>query len=391
MIIAAAVSGHPGRLWLSGILRYMAEKQVRWNWRLLRNESDLTREGLRCALDDRIDGFILASPRAADVVTGLKNGRYPIVITGIHDISEFQRRRKNVTMIGADNRAIGKMAAEHLTWASSFRSFAFIGPRAKRPWAELRREGFVKQLGVRGLTCFEYGRIDDGPGQERLKAFIRSLPKPAGVFASHDDRALEIAGLCRELGVPIPGQVALIGVDDDPVVCESGGMSLTSIDQDCEQVGYQAASILDGIMSRRGRCCREQVISSGIPRLVPRHSTEPDSRQASLVQNALAVIHREVLDGLSVSDLASRMGVSRRLLDMRFRDLQGQSVSALMKELRLKEARRLLAQTKEPIERIPLRCGYSGNCSLKRAFKAAYGVTMREFRKKSKPLSSCVA
>lgn len=382
VVIAANVSGYPGRLWLSGILRYMAEKKVQWNWRLLRNECDLTLEGLRRATDDCLDGVILATPRATESIKGLSSGKYALVVVGTHAIDNFMASRGNVTMIGADNLAIGKLAAGHLLWASSFESYAYIGPRGVRPWAELRRQGFEEVLQARGLACVVYDRVDDGRGQKSLLDFVRNLPKPAAIFASHDDRALEVAGVCRELGVSIPGQVSLIGVDDDPVVCESGGMSLTSIEQGCEEVGHRAAACLDEMMRRKHN--RSRVVHCGSPKVVMRHSTEPDSRQAKLVQEALGIIHREVFQGLSVPDLARRLGVSRRLLDLRFQELQGRPVSALMRELRLAEARRMLSQTQEPIDGIALRCGYPGNCSLKRAFKDAYGVSMRDFRKSAR-------
>lgn len=357
----------------------MAEKQVNWNWRLLRREHDFSQENMKRVVRDSLDGIILANPNALSAAKCLEHCRFPAVLIGMQDVADQMAGRENVVLIGADNREIGKIVAEHLIWSRTFDSYAFVGPREDRAWARLRLKGFSERLLCRGERCLTYYERDDGIGQKRLAAFLRDLPKPAAVFTAYDDRALEVAGVCRELGIAVPGQISLVGVDNDPVICESGGMSLTSVDQDCDEIGYRAAEVLDQMMTAR-RNHPLKVLCCGNPKVVVRHSTEPDSRQARLVQEALAIIRKEAFEGVTAEMIAARLGVSRRLLDLRFRELQGRGVAAVIRTVRLAEVKRLLMMTGEPIGKIAAACGYGSDESMKRAFRESCGMSARDFR-----------
>lgn len=274
VVIAANMASCPGREWLSGILRYMAERRTNWSWRLLRSERELSAESLARLSKDGLDGFILANPLVDDAATRLSRSRFPLVIVGKQIVPDPIAKRRNVAMISADNGYIGKLAAGHFLHVGGFASFGFIGTKTRRAWSSLRLEGYSGELKRHGISCVAYSRCDDGIGRRYLSEFLALLPKPAAVFAAWDYRALDVTGVCRECGISIPGQISLIGVDNDPVVCESAGMSLTSIDQGGEEIGYKAAEILDRMMSR-GRITGTRCFCCGSPRVVPRHSTNP--------------------------------------------------------------------------------------------------------------------
>jgi len=198
-------------------------------------------------------------------------------------------------------------------------------------------------------------------------------------MADHDTRAAQVIECCRRLGLKIPKQVSLIGVDNDRVICDFTVPPLSSISLDHEQVGVRAAAQLAAMMLRKAPSKRKTV-KCPAKTVVVRETTRPLSPSGQLVHNALAFIDLHACEGIRVTDVVKHLGVSRALADLRFREVENRSILDTIIDRRLAEVVRLLFSTHYSITRISLVCGFKNPKHLKRLFKSRYGSSMREYR-----------
>ena len=175
----------------------------------------------------------------------------------------------------------------------------------------------------------------------------------------------------------------MLGVDDNTLICEHTIPPLSSIRPDFEEEGFQAAKILDEMMS--GKSIAVRTVRCGVKSIANRQSTAQVSHAGHLVQRALAYISKHACEGISAIDVVRHLRVSRALADRRFRELQKTSINEAVVERQLAEVCRRLIATNEPIEKITFECGWSSPNYPKRLFKRRYRMTMREFRR----LNSC--
>ena len=178
--------------------------------------------------------------------------------------------------------------------------------------------------------------------------------------------------------IKIPKDIAILGVDNDTLICENAQPRLSSVQPDFGNEGHLAAEILDQMMN--GKETSSSTVLVGVTRIVQRESTAEQSHAGLLVQKALAYIDRHALEGIGVNDVVQHLNCSRRLADLRFRELQGTSIMQTIIEKRLDEVRRRLAGTKEKIDAIASACGFDNSNYLKNLFKKRFGMSMREFR-----------
>ena len=206
-----------------------------------------------------------------------------------------------------------------------------------------------------------------------LISWLKSLPKPCGILASCDDRAYEVIDVCHEIGIRIPQEIGILGVNNDPILCENSDPKISSIQPDFKREGYLAARAID-------RMPKERIICVGVKQVVHRESTYPMSNSGKLVQKALAYIEKNATRKMTTLDVATHLHVSRSLLDLRFRELQGESVHDAIQGRRLNEVKRRLLSTRDSIEKISVDCGWENINSLKNLFHKATGKSMREWR-----------
>ena len=213
-----------------------------------------------------------------------------------------------------------------------------------------------------------------------LVKWLKALPKPCGILAACDDRAFEVLDVCREAEIKVPAEIGILGVNNDPLLCENSDPKLSSIQPDFIGEGRLAAEILEAMMSGGEIDSRKSVRLVGIRSVIHRESTVPQSEAGRFVQKVLAYISREAMKGIGVEDVARRFKVSRSLLELRFRELQGESVYEAMLRIRLDEVKRRLRQTNEPISEITAACGWENPAPPKALFKRRFGISMREYR-----------
>lgn len=375
VLVALPTANAAARQKLRGIYRYVTEGHD-WDIQLIRNNEELTTSTIRNAEQGGIDGFIMSMPDAADALRQAARTTIPLVAIEI-DPHVIRPRRRSIVHLRTDNVGIGRAAAGHFRRLGYFRSFAFVPDLRNRSWSQARGFGFTEALSHRqaDVRIFQISKSNADIIQP-LAAFLDRLPKPLGVFAAWDYVAAQTLSACRMHGLDVPQQVSIIGVDNDEFVCESTKPALSTILVDREQQGHDAAVALNALMCGR----RPQAPICRVARVIERESTAPLTPSGSLVERALDLINDHALGGLVPADVAQHLGVSRRLLDLRFAELGSDTLAAAIRARKLKEVRRLLQTTALSDVRIAAACGFRNANALRNLFRSLHGESLRSWR-----------
>ena len=376
VVIALKMSGIAGQGKLAGIFRFLHEKYADnsiWDIHLVRSRNDLTEKTLSDAIQNGSDGFILSIPDVEESATPISQTSIPTIIMDIHS-EAMEKREKNIVFIRNSAEDIGRAAANFFMGQGVARSYAFLHSHPVTDWSKNRFLAFKRTLNDAGLWCEE---LFEPSAASKLK-------RPAAVFAAHDDRAFELIKHLSGKRIRVPGGVAVLGVDNDALICENAGTRISSVQPDFEKEGFLAAETLDTMMA--GGAAPERTILVGVKEIVHRESTSEQSNAGRLVQKAAAYIDRHALEGITVGDVVRHLKCSRRLADLRFHELHGRSILETITERRLDEVKRRLAGTKEKIDSIALACGYANPNYLKNLFRKKFGMSMRDFRNSTKAM-----
>jgi LacI family transcriptional regulator len=337
----------------------------------------------------RGDG-IIADFDAPRIATAVSKAGIPIV--GFGGGYGWHNPASTAPYFFANNVAIARMAFEHLV-ERGFRNFAFCGfPRtAINGWSEERASAFADYVAKAGFTCATYrGRHKTSRAWESLYLalcrWLESLPKPLGLMAANDKRARQVVEACRIAGLRIPDDVAVVGVDNDEMLCELSHPSLSSIEQGCRQLGYQAAALLDEMMCGKEPRRREFLVD---PEAVfTRHSSDVLVMDDSVAAAVLAVVREQACSGAKVDDIVRSMPLSRSTLERRFKRAVGRSVSDELRRVRLERAKNLVSKTSLPLKEIAARCGFTTVQHMTALFHQMAGQPPAEFRRCSHLWSS---
>ncbi len=370
VLVVLWLAGSAGRKQLTGILQYVNAGHP-WSIRLISDPKDFTDEAIRKAEADGTHGLLVHAN--AQVGTALARSTVPTVLLDFPPPA-LRNRKKSIALILDGDEQIGQTAAEYFLRLGNFASFAFVPDEQNRGWSRLRERGYKTTLGAHSRPCQTYG-ASKGP----LADWLLALPKPAAVFTAYDLRAQETIEACKEAKLSIPRQVAVLGVDNDELICDYTSPSISSIRIDHETLGAEAAKLLDRLMDApSGRSPKPVFMPAGT--VVERESTAPTAPTARLVARALSFISAHAADGISVADVVSHLGVSRRLADARFGAVTGTSIRRAIEDRRLALVRERLKTTRLTIEKISRLCGYANTQRLKYVFKARFGISMSQWR-----------
>jgi LacI family transcriptional regulator len=205
------------------------------------------------------------------------------------------------------------------------------------------------------------------------------MKKPVAIFALNDDLASSTINECRKLKLSVPDDVAIIGFGNDAMTCENHRPTISSVEPDFEKQGYLAAMHLERMMSARTASPRIEE-SVGIKRIISRGSTHKVPNNESLVRRAMVFIKANIREPISVRDVISYLGTSRRLAEIRFREVRNETILDAIRNLRLQMTKSELVSSQDPIARICERCGWQSENTPKRLFKECFGMTMSEYR-----------
>ena len=372
VIIGLRLEGIIGRRLLSGILSYL-DAVSDWDIRFAYGLEDLKRmaPGANGLLVDHLSDE-LEFDRLFDIP--IPTVRFNTKVPSAMDVRH--------AFVHVDDGAIGFTAADYLFGLGSFRSFGFVPAHGNRFWSEKRGRAFALRLAQRGQDCRSYSVGTGAPEEDiaRLAEWIKALPKPTALFAAWDSRAVETLEACHKAHVNVPRQAVLIGVDNDEITCEHATPPLTSIEPDTEREGYEGARLLDLLM-RRHSPKHKRVILGPVKRIVERTSTRPPAPATQLIRRALDFIRSDAVKGIRPDDVAKRIGVSRSLLDLRFRELEGGTVGEYIQETRLTQLAGLVQRTRRSLTDLTRECGFPSVNSAKEIFRKRYGMSMRDYRK----------
>ncbi len=281
-----------------------------------------------------------------------------------------------------DDFLTGGEAAAHLK-ACGFQRFAFLGVSGTG-WSEERRRGFTHGISsavpafTRGLAWWENPR--ESP--TALADFLSGLELPTALFACNDTTGLRATELAHRLGIPVPEGLAILGVDNEDILCELASPTLSSIMLDCEAIGFHAAVVMDAVLDGSGPA--EGSRASIPPRQVAeRESTRIFSCQDPIVARAVTFIRARTHEGIDVGDVVRMAAASRRSLEMRFRAAMGRTIHEEIVRTRLTRARRLLKGTTLTMEKVAAGSGFGAVQRFHSIFRRAEGMSPGEWRRRS--------
>ena len=382
VVVALRMAGIAGQDKLNGIFNFLSEGR-RWQLIIYRTKHEFTAEVVEHELSRGTDGFIVGIPGTDDALGVLAATDIPTVVMNVSG-GGIEKRTKNIALVKSDSQAVGREAANALLKQGVYKSYGYAGYRTDDDWSRERGIAFRDALEKAGFVgrMFDITHYKDKvEDKATLIKWLGELPKPCGILAACDDRAFELVDVCREAGIKVPAEVGVLGVNNDPILCENAEPKLSSVQPDFIAEGRVAAELLETMMSGGGIPARKRVSLVGIRAVVHRESTVPQSDAGKFVQKVMAYISKEALKGIGVDAVARRFKVSRSLLELRFGELQRESVYEAMLRIRLDEVKRRLRQTRDPISEITAACGWKNSAPPKTLFKKRFGVSMREYRK----------
>jgi len=288
--------------------------------------------------------------------------------------------------VETDDVAIAGLVADHLR-ACGLRHFAFCGVRGFN-WSRWRGEAFAAAVRQLGHACamHQHPAPDDPAAswdaeQDALAEWLRSLPKPVGVMAAYDPVGQRLLAACVAAGLAVPEEVAVVGVDDDELLCELADPPLTSVAPDTRRTAYAAAHLLDALIAGRVAVPAGAAAVRVPPRgLVARRSTDVTAVDDPRLAQALRLIRDRAGCGLGVADLVAAAGMPRRTFESCFRRQLGRSPHAELARWRLARVSDLLRDTDLTLDAIAEQCGFAHAEYVSALFKRSTGLSPRDFR-----------
>jgi LacI family transcriptional regulator len=290
-------------------------------------------------------------------------------------------------LVHVDNGAIARMAATHLL-ERGLQHFGFFGIAGEN-WSEERYAAFCVavapvqkgssqvpsyQLRRDALTRRSWEQVEN-----KLARWVAALPKPVGVLVCSDQRGPQFLEACRRAGVAVPEDVAVIGVDNDEPLCEVCSPPLSSVEASHIAVGYEAAALLDKLL--RGVVSPRKPLLIAPEQVITRLSTQMLAVSDPAIVSALQIIREHAHEGVHVDEIARHAGLSRSVLQRRFRSALKRSVHQEILAVRIKRARELLIKTTLPLAIVAERAGFKHQEYMGAVFKARLGKTPAKVRR----------
>lgn len=291
--------------------------------------------------------------------------------------------------VETDHARVGRRAADYFL-AKGYTSFAYCG-FAGTAYSDLRRDAFVARLRENGHACAVFAKTElpdasvvfrESPNNPQdsstLARWLKSLAFPVAVFCANDLRALQLLQLAHDLGIDVPRQAAILGTDNDTLLCTFSTPPLSSIDPNARDVGYAAARLLQAAMdnppTRKGRPAFR--VSPGD--LYERTSTEHHPTTPEWFADALVHIDRNLARPITAADVVAITGKSSTAVEKRFRAAFNLSVGRYILSQKMQEAARLLARSDLSVKEVAARTGFNSPQYFCRAYRSFYGRAPRK-------------
>ena len=319
------------------------------------------------------------------------------MIAHVHDGSMAQKIKKTgiptiikgyriagYPLISTDNRAIGNIGAEHLL-ERGFHHFAYVG-YDEVYWSMERYDAFTQRLQQESydVSYYQPPRVKSKRAWDKeiaqMARWLESLPKPLGVMACVDDRSQHVLQACKMAGLDIPSEVAILGVDNDELVCQLANPQLSSIALAAERAGYESAELLDRWM--HGEDVSDHHIVTSPTHVITRQSTDVMAMEDRMVAKALQYIRSHASEPIQVTDVIDATSISRRALQKRFQATLGRTILDEIRHTRVELVAEMLIQTNLSIAHIALAYGYPGIDHIARSFRQIKRMSPLAYRKR---------
>lgn len=290
------------------------------------------------------------------------------------NVSNFCEGADRLPTVLPDDTAIGRMGAEYLL-SLGFTRLGFCWP-GNMPYGELRIEAFrarADEAGVETIEC--------NIAREDLGNWLAKIRKPIGIMGCNDDWAHRALNLCGRQGIKVPDEVAILGVDNDELFNTLVTPSLSSVAIPAEEIGFQAAQMLERILEGQRLETQRQLLAP--LRIVPRESTDVLNVADPDVVTAIRFIRANSGIPLQVDEVVEAVPLSRRSLERRFRELLGHSISDEICKAHLERAKQLLSTTDLPMSQVAASCGFVSSTRLGIVFRSALGESPTEYRRRA--------
>lgn len=328
------------------------------------------------------DGVITTSPQPTHSLR-LREAGIPVIDLGTGRDAHETRG----LLIDSDHQQVGVLAAEHFI-SKGHRHFAFLG-YSDHPVSSEREEGFSRTLADQGFEALRHHTPErTARSFESLHKgdheFINSLPRPCALFCCWDEVAYRAVHTALDLGIAVPEDLAVLGVDNDPVFCNTARIPLSSIDPDITQMGFLTASWLEALMNGEDFKTINLARSVGPKELVVRQSSALEAVGDPLVRQFLEMLRRPQPGMLTIEELSAKCHVSRRLLEQRVKAATGKTPRQLL-SLNLVEAiKRFLVQTDYTLAHIADLLGFEHSERLSHLFRRETGMPPGEYRRQAR-------
>lgn len=380
VLVIQETSVQPGRDKLRGIFKY-SHLYGPWHVHLVQG---LSGEHKPASANEwkTYDG-IIAGQMMLGLADALKQTRKPMVLMDPLDVvtapgSPFARLSCTLD----DSEAVGYAGASYFL-EQGYQYLAYVGEALSRSWSVYRGESFMRHVAAAGRE----GHLFNCPStvtsqkeaEKHLTAWLAEIPKPVALMAAMDTRAIEVIRLCDGIGLRVPTDVAVLGVDNDELICNGSIPTLSSIQRDTEACGFTAAQMLDRLMRRE--VYKREVVRYGVQEIFTRDSTRMKGDTTdSVAMRAREFIRINAGESIGVPEIVRHLKVSRRHLEVRFRAAFNHSLLEEIQAVRLERAAKLLKETDLSLTEVCTRSGYQTDVHLRRVFKKHYGANMRAYR-----------
>ena len=364
-----------GRQLIMGIARY---SRLNGPWSFYKEPVDL-KSSIPHLTGWKPDGIIM---RDSLITKELLKLRIPTILA-IHN----SKYPKELPVIKTDSPSIAKIASDHFL-GKGLKNYAFCG-FDDYDWSKERKFYFIRYIKNAGYKTHVYiapknmKKNDWENEQQHVGKWLKTLPKPVGIFACNDDRGQHILEICKLINLKVPEDVAVIGVDNDPMICEIGDPPLTSIALNVESAGYEAAKLLDDLIERKKIKKRQILVSPS--HIIQRQSSGILAVNDDEVASAIRFIKENAKNKIHVNDVVNATNISRRTLEKRFKKTIRRSIYDEIRSIRVELISKLLIETNLPIFQITSLFNFTDVEHISRYFKKEKGIGLREFRKLHQP------
>jgi LacI family transcriptional regulator len=362
---------------IAGIGQYLTSTRVEWD--LFMEEDFRSRtvgihhwrgDGIIADFDDPLVCEALAS--------------MPIPVVGVGgSYADDSQYPANTPYVATDNQKLVRLAYDHLI-EQGLQRFAFYGlpPAPGNRWANEREMAFKRMIDADGLEGIVYRGSSTSAGgwgraQEEMVDWVRSLPKPIGIIAVTDARARQLLQACVVADVPIPEQIAIVGIDNDPIAQLLSRIPLTSVIQGAEEMGRMAAQVLHQML-HNGDCSTTRIIVPPVGINVQATSLHQPLKSPH-VMRARHYIRQYACLGIKTEQVADYVGISRTLLEEHFKRELKKSVHQTILEHKLEMARTMLNDPSIPLTDVAIRSGFTSLQYMYTVFRREFDCTPRQF------------